>query len=237
MDLLGQGRLVSGRRLLPLILLLVGLSTVFLFGRITGTLNENYFLSHQHMAAAINLSPSHHFLGFLNQVYDVSGSIDYAAYNKYLPGSYMLMKLITLVVGDGLSIRVAAVQMLMVAFFAGIAVLAYWSLCRLISNRWIASTAVLLGFASSTMLTYSTATIPEIMPDLFGCALTFHGMVIFVQEGRFRQLVVKACLAFIDGRRCAAEVELPDYDIASISTGQFTDRGQIWQSELDATGG
>ena len=41
----------------------------------------------------------------------------------------------------------------------------------------------------------------------------------------------------IDGRRCAAEVELPDYDIASISTGQFTDRGQTWQSELDATGG
>ena len=198
-DTLGQGRLVSGRRLLPLILLLVGVSTIIFFGRITGTLNESYFLSHQHMAAAINLSPSHHFLGFLNQVYDVSGSIDYAAYNKFPPGGYMLMKLITLVVGDGLSIRVAAVQMLMVAFFAGTAMLAYWSLCRLISNRWIASTAVLLGFSSSTVLTYSIATIPEIMPDLFGFSLTFHGMVIFVQDGRFRQLVVKACLALLLG--------------------------------------
>ena len=41
----------------------------------------------------------------------------------------------------------------------------------------------------------------------------------------------------IDGRRCAAEVELPDYDIVGISTGQFTNQGQTWRSELDATGG
>jgi len=41
----------------------------------------------------------------------------------------------------------------------------------------------------------------------------------------------------IDGQRCAAEIELPDYDIASISTGQFTNRGQTWRSELNATGG
>ena len=198
-DTLGQGRLVSGRRLLPLILLLVGLSTIFFFGRIKGTLNGDYFISHQHLALAVNLSPSHHFLGFLNQLYDVSGDVAYKPYNRFPPGGYMLMKLITLVVGDGLSIRVAGVQMLMVTFFAGTAVLAYWSLCRLISNRWIASTAVLLGFSSSTVLIFSTATMPEIMPDLFGVSLTFHGMVIFVQDGRLRQLVVKACLALLLG--------------------------------------
>ena len=199
MNLSGRNWLASGRQLLPLILLLIGLSTFFFFGRITGTLNETHFLSHQHMAAAVNLSPSHHFLGFLNQIHGVSDNIDYAVYNKYTPGSYALMKLATLVVGDGLSIQFAAVQMLMLAFFAGAVVLAYWSLYRLISNRWIASTAILLGFSSPTVLGFSTATIPEIMPDLFGFALTFHGMVIFVQEGRFRQLVVKACLALLLG--------------------------------------
>ena len=41
----------------------------------------------------------------------------------------------------------------------------------------------------------------------------------------------------IDGQRCAAEIELPDYEIVGITTGQFTNRGQTWQSELNATGG
>lgn len=35
------------------------------------------------------------------------------------------------------------------------------------------------------------------MLGLFVFALTFHGMVIFVQEGRFRQLVLKACVALL----------------------------------------
>ena len=198
-DTLGQGRLVSGRRLLPLTLLLVGLSTIFFFDRINGALNKDHFISHQHLALAVNLSPSHHFLGFLNQLYDVSGDVAYIPYNRFPPGGYLLIKLVTLVVGDGLSIRIAAAQILIVAFFAGTMVLAYWSLCRLISSRWIASTAVLMGFASPMVLIYSTAIAPELMPDLFGCSLTFHGMVIFVQEGRFRQLVVKACLALLLG--------------------------------------
>ncbi len=199
MALLRHNRSALWLRSLPLVLLLIGLSTFFFFGRITGTLNEGYRSNYQHLTVAVNLSPGHYFLGFFNQIYDVSGGIDYVAYNRFPPGGYMLMKLVTLVVGDGLSTRIAAVQMLMVAFFAGTVVLAYWSLCRLISNRWIASTAVLLGFASSTVLTYSTATMPELMPDLFGFALTFHGMVIFSQDGRFRQLVVKACLALLLG--------------------------------------
>ena len=37
------------------------------------------------------------------------------------------------------------------------------------------------------------------MMDLFGVMLTFHGMVVFVQEGRFRQLLVKTCVALLIG--------------------------------------
>ena len=36
-----------------------------------------------------------------------------------------------------------------------------------------------------------------------------------------------------DGRRCAAVIELPDYDIARISTGQYNNQGPTWQSEFD----
>ena len=37
------------------------------------------------------------------------------------------------------------------------------------------------------------------VPTLFGVLLAFHGMVVFVQEGRFRQLVVKSCAALLLG--------------------------------------
>lgn len=32
--------------------------------------------------------------------------------------------------------------------------------------------------------------------------------------------------------RCLITVELPDYDIASIRTGQYTDAGRIWEVEF-----
>ena len=37
------------------------------------------------------------------------------------------------------------------------------------------------------------------VPSLFGVLLAFHGIVVFVQEGRFRQLVVKSCAALLLG--------------------------------------
>lgn len=40
---------------------------------------------------------------------------------------------------------------------------------------------------------------PEGMPDLFGVMLTFHGIALFAYEGRFRQLLVKACIALLLG--------------------------------------
>ena len=40
---------------------------------------------------------------------------------------------------------------------------------------------------------------PETVMDLFGVMLTFHGMVVFVQEDRFRQLLGKVCAALLLG--------------------------------------
>ena len=40
-----------------------------------------------------------------------------------------------------------------------------------------------------------------------------------------------------DGRKCAAVLDLPDYDIAHLRTGQFTDQGPTWQNEFAFTDG
>ncbi len=92
--------------------------------------------------------------------------------------------------------------MLMLLFFAAAAALAYLAMLRLIdstSNRWIALTATLLVFSSPYSLYYNDMIHPKTAMDLFGIMLTFHGMVVFVQEGRFRQLLVKACVSLLLG--------------------------------------
>ena len=195
------------RSFLPLIWVLVGLSTVFFFvsdrgyfHRNTWNLSDHFPWTSSHtLAIAANFSPDHNFLGFVSQSINAEGNIVYSAYNRFTPVGYALIKLITLPFGDDLSNRIYAAQMLMLVFFIGTAVLAYWSLCRLISNRWIASSVILIVFSSTPFLSYNDMILNETGSSLFGLLLTFHGMVIFVQEGRFRQLLIKACLAVLLG--------------------------------------
>ncbi len=89
--------------------------------------------------------------------------------------------------------------MVFLLFFAGSAVLACLSLCRLTTDRWIALIASLLAFSSYYLLYYNDMIATENGLSLFGVLLTFHGMVLFAQEGRFRQLLVKACAALLLG--------------------------------------
>ena len=81
--------------------------------------------------------------------------------------------------------------------------LAYHALVRLLSNRWIALTATALTFSSTYFLYYADMVSTEVM-DLCGVMLVFHGMVLFVQEGRFRQLWVKTAVALLVGWRVYA---------------------------------
>ena len=198
---------LNNRKQLPLVLLLIGMSTVFIFGNDRGhffrnTWNPSHhfpWLSSQHLAIATNLSPSHNFIGFLSQNFDMEGNTDYEVFNRFPPGGYALIKLVTLPFGGDLFSRIYAGQILMLMLFVGTAVLAYWSLCRLISSRWIALSAVLITFSSTQLLRYNDMITTEYGPDLFGFALTFHSIVIFAQENRLRQLVVKACIALLLG--------------------------------------
>ncbi len=87
----------------------------------------------------------------------------------------------------------------MLAFFAAAAVLAYLALSRLLGDRRIALAATLLAFSPYYLLHYGDMISAEENTNLFGIMLVFHGMVLCVQEGRFRQLLVKTAVALLLG--------------------------------------
>ena len=120
-------------------------------------------------------------------------------YNRFPIGSYALIKLATLPVGDSPSAKIYAARTLMLLFFAAAAVTAYLALRRLASNRWIALTATLLAFSSPLCLYWNDVISSEAIVDIFAVLLVFHGMAVFEQEGRFRQLAVKTCAALFLG--------------------------------------
>ena len=187
---------------LPLALLLLALSTVFIFGGDRGYFyrsQQHNGMSSYHLTIAANISPEHGFQRFTRRVIDDDGVTRYQPYNRFPIGGYLLIKLATLSASNNPSAQITAARILMLLLFAGVAVLAYLSLGRLTSNRWVALTATLLAFSSYYLLHFKDMTANEGMPDLFGVMLTFHGMVVFVQEGRFRQLLVKTCVALLLG--------------------------------------
>ena len=187
---------------LPLALLLLALSTVFVFGGDRGSFYrccQHNWMSALHLSIAIKLSPEHGFQRFTHRFIDEDGAVRYEPYNRFPIGGYLSMKLATLPFGGSPSAQITAARILMLLFFTAIVVLAYLSLYRLTSNRWIALAATLLSFSSYYLLYFNDMTANEGMIDLFAVMLTFHGMIIFVQEGRFRQLLVKTCIALLIG--------------------------------------
>ena len=193
---------LQSRAWLPPALLLLALSSVFLFGGERGYFYREVHhdaLSVRSLAIAENLSIKHNFLLFPAQTLDADGEPAYELYNRVPIGGYALIKLATLPFGDSLSAKIYAARMLMLLFFAAAAALAYLALRHLASSRWIALTATLLAFSSAYCLYYADIISGEAMIDMFALMLVFHGMVIFEQEGRFRQLLAKTCIALLFG--------------------------------------
>ncbi len=188
---------------LPLALLLLALTTVFVFANDRGAFyrpGHHTKVTLNYMSVAANLSPEHRFLGFYFRSLTPDGSIYYDTYNRFPIGGYLLIKLFIFPFPDDLlSAQLYSARIMMLLAYAGAALLAYLSLCRLTGRRWIALTATLLAFASAYWLYYNDMVAAEVGLDFFGVMLTFHAMVLFVQEGRFRQLLVKSCLALLLG--------------------------------------
>ena len=190
---------LARREALPLALLLLALSSVFVFG---GDRSQFYRPSIHNstsihtLTLAANLSAEHRFLGFFRRKLGEDGEPQYASlYNRFPVGSYALVKLAILPFGDDFPRQIRAARLLMLAFFAAAAVLAYLALARLLGDRWLALAATLLAFSSYYLLHYNDVVSAEISTNLFGMMLVFHGMAVFAQEGRFRQLLLRTAVA------------------------------------------
>ena len=192
------------RAALPLALLLLALATLFLFDG-----DREYFYrggvhdwnSSQTLAFAENLSFRHNLLIFHYESRDAAGNPRYPSpYTRFPLGGYALVKLAILPFGDtDFKAKIYAGRVLMLLLFSAAAVLAYLSLARIAGSRWGALAATLLAFSSYNALYYADKISNEVTIDLFAVMLAFHGMVVFVQEGRFRQLIIKSCLALLLG--------------------------------------
>ena len=186
----------------PLALLLPALAAVFLFGGGRGHFYQDFRHDHitlNHMTVALNLLPEHGFLGFYRLRLDDDGEPNYQPYNRFPVLGHALIKLATLPFPNDGSARLAAARTLMLAFFAAAATLAYLALCRLARSRWTALAATLLSFSSYYALYYNDMVATEGVVDLFGLMLVLHGMAVFTAEGRFGQLLGKACAALLLG--------------------------------------
>ena len=191
---------------LPLLLLAAALSYIFVFGEHRGHFHWMHdWTSSNNMAVAANLSPDHGFLGFVHRFAGRSGEPEYAPYNRFPIGAAVLTKLAIAPFAGDLSAQIFAAKTLSVLLFCGCALLACLALGRLFRDRWGAAAAVLLAFSSWYALGFADM-VGEGMISLFGVVLAFHGLVVFVQEGRFRQLLGKTCAAVLLGWHAVALV-------------------------------
>ena len=187
--------------LLPSILLLIALSTVFYLGNERDTFyraDHHDHLSSNGLALAANLSPDDNFLMFDYKYLDQDGSPKFEAYGRFPIGAFLAIKAAILPFGDHLSRQIYSARALMLLFFTAAALLSYISIVRLVSDRWIALAATLLAFSSYYCLYYSDMVFNDI-PSLFGVVLVCHGMIVFLQENRFRQLLLKTGIALLLG--------------------------------------
>lgn len=149
------------------------------------------------LAMADNLSPSRAFLIFRRAYLRADGETGYEVYSRFPLGGYALIKLAILPFGDDLAAKILAARALTLAMFGGAAALFYLALARVLANRWAALGAAALAFSGHHLLYYSDMIDTERTMGVFGIALAFHGMAVFVREGRFRQLALKSGAAVL----------------------------------------
>ena len=188
---------------LPLAVLLVALASLFALGGDRGYFYRPNSIHNQitakNLAIAGNMSPKHGFRLAIKIWRKADGGFRYALYGRFPVGGYVLINLAASPFGSDLAAKLLAARVLMLLMFCGAAIFAYLALARITGNRWIALSAVLLAFSSLHQLYYADSVAGESVMDLFGATLVFHGMVLFVQEGRFHQLLVKTCAALLLG--------------------------------------
>ena len=166
------------------------------FYRDGGTHNWN---TAKTLAIAENLSPQYGFRLMRHVWLNQDGGLEYDLYGRFPIGGFALLKAALLPFGDDLAAKLLAARVLMLMMFCGAAALAYLAISRITGSRWMALAATMLAFSGFYAVYFADEVSNESVMDLFGAALVFHGMVVFIQEGRFRQLLVKTCAALLLG--------------------------------------
>ena len=185
------------REQLPFLSLLTALAAMVFSWIANGGFDTlHHGLDGQSLAVASNLSHEHRFLMFFRQYTGADGELLYELYNRFPIGTYLLNKVVIVPFGDSASAQIFAARLLAAALFSGAAVFAYLGLRRLTNQPWIALAATLLAFSSYHAFFWGDMISSEVS-GVFGMMLTFHGMMVFIQEGRFRQLLIKAFAAIL----------------------------------------
>ena len=157
------------------------------------------FATAKTLTVAENLSPEHNFLLTRGVWLNEDGSFEYEAYGRFPIGGFVLARLAILPFGDGLADKLFAARILAMLMFCGAATCAFLAVARIAGSRRVALAATLLAFSGFYAIYYADSLFSDGVMDLFGAALVFHGMAVFVQEGRFRQLLIKTCAALLLG--------------------------------------
>ena len=200
---------------LPLLLLLTALGTLFPAFIGAAPLPEpgrsHNHVTFNHLAVAKNLTAEHAWLSFYRQTVGDDGRTGYEVYNRFPPLGYFLIKLATLTRPGDLAGEIQAARVLMLAFYAGAAVLAYLSVATLTGRRYVALAATLTAFSSHALLHACDMVATEGTVDLFGTMLAFHGIASYQRstaagqvdtvdtKPRIGQLVLKASTALLLG--------------------------------------
>ena len=157
------------------------------------------FATAKTLAIAENLSPEHNFRLARAVSLNEDGDFEYNLYGRFPIGVYALAKLAIMPFGDDLADRLLAARILAMLMFCGAALFSYLSIARIAGSRWVAFAAALAAFSGLYAIYYADSLFGDGLPGLFGSALAFHGMTVFIQERRFRQLLLKTCVALLLG--------------------------------------
>ena len=186
----------------PAAILLIALAAAFALGGDRSYFHrpENHtWDSVKNLTLAENLSPSRGFSLFISDRVRADGSVEPVLYGRFPVGGPALIRLAIMPFEGDLSAKLLAARALMMAFFAAAMFMAFRALSRVFSDRWTALAATLLAFSAYCALYISDHVSNESNMDLFGVMLVFHGIVVFSQEGKFRQLLLKTFAALLLG--------------------------------------
>ena len=197
----------------PALLLVTALATVFPFLSEWGPLYR-LGVGHDHitfnsLAVARNYSAEHGWRRFEALTVNDDGERAYLMYYRFPPLGNVSIKLAVSTQNGDWRGEVQAARLLMLAFYAGAAMLAYFSLVALTQRRWRALAATLTAFASGVALYTSDMVSSEGSVGLFSTMLAFHGICRYygAKAGsttpnatpRFGQMLAKTCVALLLG--------------------------------------